>query len=119
MKRRGKAGSKAADLRRPKTPGRKHRAVHKSKPDRAPAGAGLQTQLDRLKDELSEAREQQVALAEVLQVISSSPGELHTVINAMRENAVRLCEARFGNLFLYDGEAFLTAALHGASPAYA
>jgi signal transduction histidine kinase len=68
---------------------------------------------------LRESLEQQTATSEVLKVISSSPGELEPVFNAMLENAVRLCDAKFGNLFLYDGATFRAAALHGASPAYA
>ena len=55
----------------------------------------------------------------MLRVISSSPGELKPVFNAMLENAVRLCEAEFGHLFLYEGEAFHTTALHSASRVFA
>ena len=69
--------------------------------------------------ELSESLEQQTATSEVLKVISSSPGELEPVFNAMLENAVQICEAKFGILFLSEGEAFRTVALHGAPPAYA
>src|SRR5262249_3793754 len=73
----------------------------------------------RLLNELRESLEQQTATADVLGVISSSPGELDPVFDAMLENAVRLCDAKFGVLFLYDGNEYRTAALHSASPAYA
>ena len=69
--------------------------------------------------ELSEALQQQTATADVLKVISSSPGELEPVFNAMLANAVRICEAKLGTLFLSEGDGFRTAALYGAPPAFA
>jgi GAF domain-containing protein len=69
--------------------------------------------------ELSESLEQQTATSEVLHVISSSPGELKPVFDALLANAVRICDAKFGVLFLTEGDAFRYAALYGAPPAFA
>ena len=69
--------------------------------------------------ELSESLEQQTATSEVLRVISSSPGELEPVFQAMLENATRLCEAKFGNLYLCEGDAFRTIAMYNVPPAFA
>ena len=69
--------------------------------------------------ELSELLEQQTATSEVLKVISSSRGELEPVFEAMLDNAVQICRAKFGNLMLLEDNAFRTVALHGAPPAYA
>src|SRR6516165_2075531 len=68
--------------------------------------------------ELTEALEQQTATSEVLRVISSSPGELEPVFQAMLANATRICEAKFGNLLLYYGNHFRIAAMHGAPQAW-
>ena len=69
--------------------------------------------------DLTEALEQQTATSEVLRVISSSPGELEPVFQAMLANATRICEAKFGTLWLREGDAFRAVALHNAPPAYA
>jgi GAF domain-containing protein len=60
---------------------------------------------ERTRD-LSESLQQQTATAEVLKVISSSPGELEPVFQALLENAVHLCEAEFAMLFLYEENEF-------------
>ncbi|WP_407184609.1 GAF domain-containing protein [Bradyrhizobium centrosematis] len=73
----------------------------------------------RLRRERDEALEREKATAEVLRVINSSAGNLEPVFDAMVDKALQLCQAEFGNLFLYNGKDFATAALHGAPPAYA
>ncbi len=72
----------------------------------------------QLKRELAEALEQQTATSEVLRVISSSPGELEPVFDAMLENATRICEADFGNLLLLEGEGVRLAAHKNAPEVY-
>jgi GAF domain-containing protein len=79
----------------------------------------LLNELRQRTDDLSESLDQQTATSEVLSVISSSPGELEPVFETMLANATRICEARFGNLLLYDGTAFRVAAMHGAPAAWA
>src|SRR5262245_16184670 len=68
--------------------------------------------------ELSESLERQTASSEVLGVISRSPGELAPVFQTMLANATRICEAKFGNLFLCEGDEFRLVAMHGAPTAW-
>jgi GAF domain-containing protein len=78
----------------------------------------LLNELRQRTDNLTEALEQQTATSEVLQVISSSPGELEPVFKTMLENAVELCQAKFGNLVLFEGGEFRVVAMHGAPRPY-
>jgi two-component system, NtrC family, sensor kinase len=78
----------------------------------------LEKKLEERERELAAALDQQTATSEVLQVISSSPGELKPVFESLLENAVRICEAKFGNLFLYENNSFRVVAMQNAPPAY-
>jgi len=80
--------------------------------------ACLLSELHQRTTDLTESLQQQTATAEVLGVISSSPGELEPVFQAMLKHAVTICEAKFGVLYRYDG-AFHVAASLGVPPAYA
>ena len=80
--------------------------------------ARLLNELRQRTEDLTESLEQQTATSEVLKVISSSQGDLQPVFEAMLSNAVRICGARFGNLFLFDGREARIAAMHNAPTAY-
>ena len=77
------------------------------------------TDLTERTAQLTEALEQQTATSEVLQVISSSPGNLEPVFAAMLENAARICDANFGNIFRWDGDALHLIATHNTPPSFA
>jgi len=79
----------------------------------------LQEQLERQARDLEEARDERAAVAEVLRVIGSSPGNLERVFQTMLESAVRICDAKFGALYLSDGDGFRTVAMQGAPPEFA
>ena len=81
--------------------------------------ARLLSELRQRTDDLSESLEQQTATSEVLQVISSSPGDLAPVFQAMLANAVRICGAKFGTLYLAEGDKLRAAALYNAPTAFA
>jgi signal transduction histidine kinase len=120
--RRVRIGGAAMKARRRKTTklkvkGRKRQAT--AGRARGASAADLKGQLDQRTRERDEALAQQAATSEVLRVISSSLGELDPVFEAMLANTVRLCEAKFGNLFLCDGNAFRIVAMHNAPPAFA
>jgi GAF domain-containing protein len=69
--------------------------------------------------ELTESLEQQTATSEVLQVISSSPGDIELVLHSMLEKAVRICQATFGNIYRWDGHEVELTASHNVPPAFA
>jgi len=109
MQRRGGSGQPAKEQRKSRPKARKA-------PTADVSNAELQEQLGRAMRERDEALEQQAATSEVLQVISSSSGKLEPVFQAMLDNALRICEAKFGNLMLFEDDKFHRAALYNAPP---
>jgi two-component system, NtrC family, sensor kinase len=103
--------------RRRKTASPKRRTAPKASRLRTPSVAELEKQIASLTGELREAREQQIASSEVLQVISTSPGDLESVFKTLLANATTLCEASYGTLWLSEGGALHNAGFHGAMPA--
>jgi class 3 adenylate cyclase/putative methionine-R-sulfoxide reductase with GAF domain len=85
----------------------------------APASADRRAEHDRLKLERDEALEQLAAASGVLKVVSSSSGELQPVFEAMLQNAVRICDAKFGNIYRWDGDSLRLVAAHNTPPALA
>jgi GAF domain-containing protein len=81
--------------------------------------ARLLRELRERTDDLQESLQQQTAAAEVLKVISSSSGDLQPVFKIMLDNALRICEASYGNMMLVSGDGFELAELHNSPPALA
>ena len=119
MKRRSRKGGEPIKQRR-----RKGSKPTRRNPPEAVArsnspSAGKETEVARLGNELREALEQQTATSEVLRVISSSPGDPQPVFQAMLKNAVRLCKAKFGHIYRWDGHALHLVATQNTPVAFA
>ena len=114
MRRRDKAGGKAAKTQRPKT--LKRRNAPKAPHRHSSITAGKETNVAQLTRDLIEAREQQTATSEVLKVISSSPTELQSVLDMVGENAARLCDANNAVIFRLDGDVLRHVASYGGIP---
>src|SRR5262249_20704247 len=111
MRRRSRASSKLAKARR-------HKAVTPKRRS-APESVGQEKELARRTRERDEALERETATSEVLRLISKSPGNLELVFRSILENATRICEAKFGVLYLSEGDGFRVAGRRNAPPAYA
>jgi transcriptional regulator with GAF, ATPase, and Fis domain len=119
MKRRSRAGRKPAKVRPRKALKLKGQNALKPVRNLRSAADQPEPEVAQLKRELHEALEQQTATSEVLQVISSSPGALQEVFDTMLEKAARVCDANFGNIYRWDGDALHLAATHNTPQAFA
>ncbi len=118
MRRRSRAGGDPVKVRRRKTVTLKRRNAPKAVRRRSSSAVGQKTAVARLTRERDESLDREKATAEVLRIVSSSPGDLKPVFRAVLENAIRLCEARFGTLYLYGKDGLTLVATHDAPPAF-
>ena len=103
MRRRSRAGGKPIKTRRRKAATPSRPSASKISGRRKPSSADATTKNALFKRERDEALERQKATSEVLRIISASAGDVKPVFDANLANATRLCEAKFGTLYLYDG----------------
>src|SRR5262249_3850711 len=113
MRRRSSAGGQSRKPRRRKRSTPKCRNAPKALRIPGVSIAGQETVVARLPRERDEALEQQTATSERLRARSRSQGQLQPVFEALLANAVRLCDAKFGVLYRYDGHLFHPEALAG------
>src|SRR5277367_6749733 len=119
MRRRSKAGGEPAKTRRPKSSAPKRRNVPKATHPRSSLATRQETKVAQLARERDEASEQLSAASEIFKVISSSPGDLKPVFDAILENATRICAAGFGTLWLAEGDGLRAVAVYNAPPGFA
>ena len=114
MRRRSKAGGQPAKSQRRKTPKPEHRNAPKAV--RSRKSTGPETAVAQLTRELNEAREQQIATADVLKVISGSPTDVQPVFDMIAESARRLCDGQFCFVYRFDGQLLHFVAHHSLTP---
>jgi class 3 adenylate cyclase len=119
MKRRSRARGKPPKARPRKALKLKGQNAPNPVRNRRSAADQPEPEVAQLKRELHEALEQQTATSEVLQIISSSPGNPEPVFATILRNAVRICDAKFGSIYRWDGEAFTLMAIHNPASAFA
>src|SRR5579859_4297025 len=119
MRRGSRAGTTPSKTRRRKPAAPRTRARSKVMQPRSPKGRSPAKQIAQLTGELEEALQLQAATSDVLQAISRSQGNLQPVFDAMLGNARRICDAGFGNVYRWDGEALHLIASHNTPQAFA
>jgi two-component system, NtrC family, sensor kinase len=116
MKRQSKISGASIEARRSEATKLNRRGGPKAVPGLQSSRSGEETEVGRLIRDRDEALAREKATAEVLRVISSSSGELALVFRTILESATRICEASYGIMFLCEGDALRSVAIHGPLP---
>jgi signal transduction histidine kinase/putative methionine-R-sulfoxide reductase with GAF domain len=119
MRRRSRTGGEPVKARHRKTAARKRGNAPKAVRRSGSSAVGLSEQVALFKRERDEALEQQKATADVLRVISSSPGALEPVFQAILEHGTRICAAKFGTLWLAEQDGLRAVAVYNPPPGFA